>query len=298
MTRSHAAWLALVSSAAATLAVVVAAPAERRANPGIVFRDPAHALRVTVPPDWMRGRESLTPRLGRSEASILGVATFDPKPRRGAGCGLGLPELRVGPADALVHVQEELDAQPGTLPRRPRSFRLGQSLCRHRAEMAGLRATFRAHGRLLHVAALAGERAGAARRRELLGIVRSLRVGPVPPVKVGVRPVSGGPRTRFRLAIVATHRSGRRGRRERGYFAVVRGPRRVACVVENDARFSDGPPAARVRAVLDPSRTKGGRWCRGRFNGVVRYRDAICRYRGPCDRVYVRRAGRFSFTVR
>jgi hypothetical protein len=300
MRRSLVAWLVLLSAAAVLSLVVVATMAETQTGPdgSRVVRDRTHALSVTVPHDWLWVRDSLTPSLARSESSILSVATFRPRPRRGRGCLLGLPEVRVGRTDALVHVQEELDAQPGNLPRRPRSFRLGESLCRHRPEMAGLRASFRAHGRLLHVAALAGERAGAARRRELLGVVRSLRFGPVPLVKVRVRPVSGGPRTRFRLAFRATHRSVRRGRRERGYFAVVRGPARIACVVENEAPFSDGPPGARVRAVLDPSRTKGGRWCRGRFTGTVRYRDAICGRDLRCDRVYTRRAGRFSFTVR
>ncbi|MEA2364976.1 MAG: hypothetical protein QOI32_488 [Thermoleophilaceae bacterium] len=106
-------------------------------------------------------------------------------------------------------------------------------------------------------------------------------------------------RTRFRLELVSSHPSGRLGRRERGYWASVHGPEKIACVIENDAWFSAGRPGTRLHAVLDPTRTKGQRWCRGRFTGRVRYRDAICR-RGAdhCDRVYVRRAGRFSFSVR
>jgi len=104
--------------------------------------------------------------------------------------------------------------------------------------------------------------------------------------------------TRFRLGMHATHRTGRSGRRERYYRATVHGPARVGCVVGAHALFSHGPPGAFIRAVLDPMRAKGGRWCRGRFRGVVRYRDAICRLHGRCSRTYSRRAGRFSFIVR
>jgi hypothetical protein len=170
--------------------------------------------------------------------------------------------------------------------------------CLNRPGIVGLRVSFRAHGRWLHLTAIAGERTSRRRRRELLGVGESLRFGPPAPVPVRIQPPSGHPKTRFRLELVATHRSGRRGRRERGYWAAVHGPHRFACVIENDTWFSDGGPGARLRAVLDPSRTKGRRWCLGRFRGVVRYRDAICRRRGPCDRVYMRTAGHFRFTVR
>ena len=63
---------------------------------------------------------------------------------------------------------------------------------------------------------------------------------------------------------------------------------KTACVIEHDAFFSHGPPGARLHALLDPRRTKGGRWCRGRFRGVLRYRGSA----------YTRRAGSFTFTVR
>jgi hypothetical protein len=53
-----------------------------------------------------------------------------------------------------------------------------------------------------------------------------------------------------------------------------------------------------LRTTLDPRRTKGGRWCRGRFAGVVRYRDSICARDGRCERTYTRIAGHFAFTVR
>jgi hypothetical protein len=115
---------------------------------------------------------------------------------------------------------------------------------------------------------------------------------------VRVSPASGGPSTRFRLDLVAPHRSGRHGRRERDYVAAVRGPQRWACVIESQAWFSHGPPGARLHAVLDPSTAKGQRWCRRRVAGVVRYHDGLCRPGAQCGRVYIRTAGRFRFTVR
>ena len=107
-----------------------------------------------------------------------------------------------------------------------------------------------------------------------------------------------GPGTRFALETVAGHRSGRRGRRLRRYLVAVHGPLKSACVIENEATFSDGRPGARLRAVLDPRRTKGGRWCRGRFRGTVRYQDGLCCRDGAYFRLRTRIAGRFAFTVR
>jgi hypothetical protein len=261
-----------------------------------VFRDHTHGLSVSVPPGWRRGRESNT----------LAVATFAPRVRPHRACGNrpDMPQVAIGPREALLHVEEQLEAQPGTKPPRPRVLRLSARPrfpwpCLNRQGVVGLRTSFREHGRLLHVTAVAGRRTGTRRRRVLLGVLRSLRFGPPPPVEVRVDPAVGRPGTRFRLELTATHTSGRRGRRERGYWALVHGPPKIACVIEHEAWFSGGRPGARVRAVLDPTRTKGQRWCRGRFTGVVRYRDAICRRRADrCDRVYMRRAGRFSFTVR
>ena len=146
-----------------------------------------------------------------------------------------MPQVRVGPRDALLHVEEQLDAQPGTRPRRPTRFRLREQLrrpgvdelvasvfpwrCLNRPGIAGLRESFRADGRLLHLTAIAGERTARRIRRELLGIAASLRFGPPAPLAVTVRPPVGEPGTRFRLAIEASHRSARRGRHFRGYWA-------------------------------------------------------------------------------
>ncbi|MEA2407144.1 MAG: hypothetical protein QOE69_1263 [Thermoleophilaceae bacterium] len=282
-----------------------------------VVRDPARALRVRLPPGWQTFGGTLTPRLAASYPGILVASTFDPgaRPRRRCGSAPDLPETPIGPHDALVHLQEELDASPGTLPRRPRRLELREQLrllrrneagrnvfpwrCLNRPGIVGLRTWFRAHGRLIFLTAVAGEDTDTRRRRELLGIAQGVRIGPTPPVEVRVDPAVGRPGTRFRLELTATHTSGRRGRRERGYWALVQGPPKIACVIEHEAWFSEGRPGARLRAVLDPRRTKGQRWCRGRFTGRIRYRDAICR-RGAdhCDRVYIRRAGRFSFSVR
>jgi hypothetical protein len=286
-----------------------------------IVRDRAHALRVSVPPDWQRSRSNLIPRMA-GPGSILTVATFAARARTHRTCGdwPDMPQAPVGPHDALLHVEEEIDAQPGRLPARPRRFKLFQQLrrpgtndrfsvfpwrCLNRVGIVGLRTWFRAHGRLVHVTAIAGERTSRRLRRELLGILESLSFGPPAPVEVSVRPSVGDPTTRFRLEFVSTHRAGGRGRpnqdyrREQSYWAAVHGPQRIACVIENEARFSNGPAGARLHAVLDPSRTKGGRWCRGLFTGIVTYRDGICAPDGgSCDRMYTRRAGRFSFTVR
>jgi hypothetical protein len=269
----------------------------------------------SLPPGWIRGHENLTPNLAPPGSSILAVATFPPRaqPRRACGFWPDMPQVRVRPRDALLHVEEELDAYPGTKPTRPPRFRLLEQVrrpaldepvrsvfpwrCLNRPGIAGFYESFRAHGRWLHVTAIAGERTSRRRRRELLGAVESLRFGPTPPVRVRVQPSTGRPGTRFRLGLVSTHRTGG-VRRVREYWASVRGPLDTACVIQNEARFSYGPPGAKLRATLDPRRTKGNRWCRGRFRGVVRYRDAICFGGNACERVYIRRAGHFSFTVR
>lgn len=205
-----------------------------------IVDDRAHALSVALPPGWIRSRESLLPGLALPESSILTIATFPAHaaPHRACGDWPDMPQVAIGPRDALLHVEEELDAQPGSQPRRPRRLRLQEQLriprlnepvssvfpwrCLNRPGIVGLRTSFRAHGRLLHLTAVAGERTSTRRRRELLGVLASLRFGPPAPVAV---------------------------RRERGYWAVVHGPLRSACVIENDAWFSDGPPGARVRAV-------------------------------------------------
>jgi hypothetical protein len=253
--------------------------------------------------------------LAASYPGILIASTFDPgaRPRRGCGSAPNLPQTPIGPRDALVHVHEELDALPGDLPRRPRRLELREQLrmpggnegrtvfpwrCLNRPGIVGLHTWFRAHGRLIWMMAVAGERTSTRRRRELLGVAEGVRIGPTPPVEVRVDPPAGRPGTRFRLELVSTHRSGWHGPRLRDYLVHVRGPARVACVIEHEAFFSYGRPGARLHAVLDPRRTKGGRWCRGRFRGVVRYRDGFCKRNGSCHGVYTRRAGRIAFAVR
>jgi len=281
-----------------------------------IVRDQARSLSVFVPRGWRVVDEDLMPWLARSEADVLAVTTFDPRarPRRGCGRAPDLPQTPIGPRDALLDVREELDAQPGHLPRRELRLWLREQLrvpdpdervrsvfpwrCLNRPGIVGLRRSFRVHGRLMHVTAVAGERTSTRERRELLGVVRNLRFLAPPPVTVHVRPGTGRPRTRFRLELESTHRTGRRGRRYRAYGASVRGPLKTACVIENDAWFSYGPPGATLHATLDPRRTKGNRWCRGRFQGIVRYRDAICSRGGACNHSYTRTAGHFGFTVR
>lgn len=287
----------------------------------VTVRDRRHALRFRLPPGWRHGEESLTPRLA-PPGGILAVATFPPRANPRAACGSApdMPQVAVGPRDALLHAEEEGDAQPADLPRRPNRFRLSKQVrrpganepvstvfrwpCLNRRGIVGLHTSFRAHGRLLHVAAVAGERTSKRVRRELLGILASLRIGPPPPVPVSVSPGIGGPETTFRLEVVAGERTGRQGRRERRYWAEVRGPERIACVINHDTFFPHGPLGVRLKASLDPTRTKGGRWCRGRFRGVVRYRDGFVCPPAPTCRVPPnfpterRVAGRFGFVVR
>jgi hypothetical protein len=322
--------IALAAAVAVALATVVLSESSRVHEPAVrtlqlrpleppgarTLHDSAHALRVAVPRGWQRYRRRLTPRLVSTEGTILAVTTFAPSRRRERACGASpdTPHVRIGPRDALLHVEEQLDAQPGTRPRRPRSPKLQQQLrrpglnepvasvfpwrCLSRSGIVGLHISFRAHGRLVSVTAVAGERTSTRRRRELLGMLQSLRFGPPAHVDVAVRPRSGDPDTRFGLELVSAYRTGRRGRRARDYWAEVRGPGRPACVIQNEAPFSTGPPGARLRAVLDPRRTKGQRWCLGRFRGVVRYRDGLCRPSGECRHMHTRIAGRFRFVVR
>jgi hypothetical protein len=302
----------------ATRRAPAARPLALRALPvpaGRTVRDRKHALRVALPPGWRRSHLTLTPRMAEG-GTILTVATFDPGARIRLGCGWppDLPQTPIGSRDALLHVEEQLGVRPWHLPRRPRRFELWKQLRRpgvdervrsvfpwrslNRPGIVGFWTTFRPHGRLLHVTAVAGEHTGRRLRSKLLGIAESLRVGPTPPVRVGVHPPVGRPWTRFRLELVSSGRTGRHGRRERAYSAAVRGPLRTACVIETGTWFTHGPPGSRLHAVLDPSRAKGGRWCRGSFRGVVRYRDGLCRRPGRCFHMHVSRAGSFSFSVR
>jgi hypothetical protein len=230
-----------------------------------------------------------------------------------------MPQVDVGPREALVHIHEDLDAQPGRLPLQPRRFRLLQQVrrpslnepvrsvfpwrCLNRPGIVGLRVSFRAHGRLLYLTAVAGERSSKLRRRQLLGLIQGLRFRP-PRVPVHVRPNSGRPRTVFRLEIVAGKRSARQGRRQRLYSAEVQGPLRSACVIQHATTFGYAPPGARLQARLDPSHTKGNKWCRGRFRGVIKYHDGfVCPPRRTCRPptdfpTEDRTVARFGFRVR
>ncbi len=164
-----------------------------------IVRDREHGLRVAVPLGWRVSHRDLTPRMGEG-GTILTVATFDPGARVRRGCGWppDLPQTPIGSRDALLHVEEQLGIRPWHLPRRPRRFELWKQLrrpgvdervrsvfpwrCLNRTDIVGFWTTFRPHGRLVHVTAVAGEHTGTRLRRELLGIAESLRFGPTPPV--------------------------------------------------------------------------------------------------------------------
>ncbi len=161
-----------------------------------IVRDQAHRLRVAVPSGWVRGDESLLPRMARPERSILALATFEPhaEPRRACGNFPDMPHVTIGPRAALLHVEEQLEAYPGSKPTRPGRFRLKQQTrrpgrnepvasvfpwrCLNRVGIVGLWTSFRAHSRLMHLTAVAGERTSRRQRRELVGIAESLRFGP------------------------------------------------------------------------------------------------------------------------
>jgi hypothetical protein len=93
------------------------------------LHDRSHSVRVTVPPGWHHSAESLTPGLAPG-GSILAVATSRARaePRRACGHWPDMPQVAIGPRAALLHVGEELDAQPGSKPPRPRRLRLWEQL--------------------------------------------------------------------------------------------------------------------------------------------------------------------------
>ena len=266
--------------------------------------------------------ESLTPTLA-PPASILAAATFPPRADRRRACGLwpDMPQVEIGPKDALVHVEEELDAQPGRLPLRPRRFRLLEQVRRPGFDEP-VRSVFpvplpqpaRHRGRVLLVSR---PRAADAPRRRWRASAPCGGCGAS--CSGRSRGSASGLRRRsvtfwfLRPEAIRTPCSSCRSWPESAaagvdagcarYWTEVRGPRAFACVIEHDAGFGDGLPGARLRAKLDPSRTKGLRWCRGRFRGVVKYRDGYgCPPRGRCRPpddfpTEQRTAGPFAFTV-
>jgi hypothetical protein len=164
-----------------------------------IVRDSARALSVRLPSGWQTFGGNLTPRLAAAYPGILIASTFDPgaRPRRGCGTAPDLPQTPIGPRDALLHVQEQLDAQPGKLPRRPQRLEVREQLrplrrnelgrnvfpwrCLSRPGIVGLRTWFRAHGRLIFLTGVAGHDTDTRQRRELLGVAESLRFGPPRP---------------------------------------------------------------------------------------------------------------------
>ncbi len=121
----RALWIAgLAATAGIALAVLAPAGEEPSLRPLMprdaeVVREPELGYRVSLPAGWEQVRADLTPRLAPEGGTILAVATFRP---RGGTCGPepDLPDTAIPPRGTLLLVQEELDAQPGNLPRRPR----------------------------------------------------------------------------------------------------------------------------------------------------------------------------------
>lgn len=123
-------------------------------------------------------------------------------------------------------------------------------------------------------------------------------------VRVSVTPRSGRRATVFRVSLRSRASLGRAGSRRRLYAAAARGPFKAACVVDLAAFIDRGRRGEVVAGSLDPTTAKGGRWCRGRYRGQVRYVDTFaCPVKDVCvvPRGFQKVegvVGRFSFRVR
>lgn len=123
-------------------------------------------------------------------------------------------------------------------------------------------------------------------------------------VRASAAPRRGRRSTVFRVSLGSRATLGRAGSRRRLYVASARGPFQAACVVELETYIERGRPGEVVAASLDPATAKGGRWCRGRYRGRVRYVDTFaCPAKGVCRiprgfQQVGRVVGRFSFRVR
>jgi hypothetical protein len=280
-----------------------------------------HRLRVSVPPGWHVGREQLLPRMAPPGA-ILALGTFVPRREPGVACSRApdLPQLGVGRREALVLVEEDARGHAWLALARPERFRLMRQLervsdrvgggrrvfpwnCLNHPGVAGLWTVFGASGRLLSVTAIVGRDAPRRVLRETLGVLESLRFERREH-SISVVPADGRPSTGFVVRLVTGTSTGTRGRRRKVYVARVSGPPRSACVIEHETYFPPAPRGTRVAASLRPQRTHGGRWCRGRFRGLITLRYGFaCPRRGPC-RVpanfprHTERVGRFTFVVR
>lgn len=157
------------------------------------YRDGKQDVRISYPRDWVRLRESLTPRRAGAE---LAVSNSKIEVAPGAACSDApdQPQVQIGPRDALIHLTSTADAGaggPGS-PKKPRRFSLfkqvrasdteeprGEQLfpwpCLNEAGIIGTTRFFGASGRLFDVTAIVGKSASERTVRETLGVLQSLR---------------------------------------------------------------------------------------------------------------------------
>jgi hypothetical protein len=121
---------------------------------------------------------------------------------------------------------------------------------------------------------------------------------------VRVQPRAPRPRTVLSFSFRSPARLGTFGRRRRAYRLAVLGPAEPACASDHEAFADRGRRGQRLVVRLDPRRTKGGRWCRGRFRGrLIQFDTYGCPKQGACRRPAnfisrEREVARFYFTVR
>jgi hypothetical protein len=118
--------------------------------------------------------------------------------------------------------------------------------------------------------------------------------------RVTVKPAIGGPATRFAISFRTPRRTGQDGFETR-YVTSVTGPSgRTGCLDGADRPLAFARAHARVKTTFDPAKL-GGRWCTGRFRGVVQeIRTPNCRRGRACPKFVslLGTVGRYAFRVK
>ncbi len=159
------------------------------------YDDRRDRLRVKLPADWHRASDRATDRVSLMDDILLAIGTFPIRPRSGAACSDAAdePRLDVGPADALIVVEEDVRARADLARKRPR-FRLLKQVappgeprrartgvfpswdCLNEVGVSDLRETsFADGGRVLSVTAIIGKAATRRTRSETLAVLNSLK---------------------------------------------------------------------------------------------------------------------------
>jgi hypothetical protein len=157
------------------------------------YADHENGARVTLPSDWHRATDDVAPQLASGQ--VLAVGSFPIRRNRRASCSRApdQPEVRVGPRDALVFVEEDTRARADLAPARPRRFRLWKQLnptdqapvagrarifpwdCLNRRGVAGLWTVFGDGDRVFSVTAIVGKAATPETQSTTLAVLNSLR---------------------------------------------------------------------------------------------------------------------------